>query len=207
MCFTTALQKTASELDKRFQRRLDSELQASYQPQQSIVGFTFPNTPVIVNSSPQLITSASWGLLPVWAKDESFRKNLLNAKIETLETLPSFKQSVQNRCLVIADAFYEWKWLDPKGKNKQKYKIGVEGNDAFAMAGIYSVWQNKQSGQVVCTYSIITTEANELMSEIHNTKKRMPIVLTKDNEEEWLAGEQLSLFVQPAITLIAEAVS
>lgn len=203
MCFTTALQKTASELDRRFQQRLDSELLASYQPQESIVGFAFPNTPVILNTTPQLIGVASWGFLPTWAKDESFRKNLLNAKIETIHELPSFKAAVNQRCLVIADAFYEWKWLDSKGKQKKKYKIGVAENEAFAMAGIFNNWIDKNSGTQLCTYAIVTTEANDLMSEIHNTKKRMPVVLDKSNEEQWLAGEQLSIFTKPSIELIA----
>lgn len=204
MCYTTTLQKTASELDKRFQRKLDSELLSSFQPSNQIIGFTFPTTPIIANDHPACITAASWGLIPYWAKDDSFRKNLLNAKIETIETLPSFKDAVQNRCLVISDGFYEWKWLDAKGKKKQKYRIRLADQEIFTMAGLFSYWQNKNTGVIFKTYSIVTTESNELMSEIHNTKKRMPVILNRKNEEDWLNGFSINEFVKPNIELIAE---
>jgi putative SOS response-associated peptidase YedK len=207
MCYTTTLQKTASELDKRFQRKLDSELLVSFQPSDQIVGFTFPITPIIASDHPAFITAASWGLVPHWAKDDSFRKNLLNAKIETIETLPSFKDAVRNRCLVVADGFYEWKWLDAKGKKKQKYRIGLAEEEIFTMAGIYSYWQNKSTGVIFKTYSIVTTEANELMSEIHNTKKRMPVILNRKNEDDWLNGFSINEFVRPNIELIAESLN
>jgi putative SOS response-associated peptidase YedK len=60
----------------------------------------------------------SWGLIPNWAKDDSIRKNTLNAKIETIHEKPSFRDVIQHRCLVLIDGFYEWKWLDEKGKHK-----------------------------------------------------------------------------------------
>lgn len=206
MCFTTSLQKNASELDKRFQRKLDSELLASYEPNSHIVGFTFPTNPVIANNNPSVIGAYTWGLLPVWAKDQTFRKNLLNAKVETIHELPSFRDAVKNRCLIIADSFYEWKWLDSKGKQKQKYKIGLDKEEIFAMAGIYSLWQDKSTGMFYKSYAMVTTEANELMSEIHNTKKRMPIILTRQNEEDWLAGAPVHEFAKPILSLTAEVI-
>ena len=96
-----------------------------YAPQNHINGFGFPKTPVIINTSPDIITNYHWGLFPAWAKDESIRSYTLNAKIETLSEMPSFRNSVHKRCLVIASGFYEWQWLDAKGKHKQQYLIGL----------------------------------------------------------------------------------
>jgi putative SOS response-associated peptidase YedK len=75
-------------------------------------------------------------LIPAWAKDKTIQQYTLNAKIETLNEKPSFKNNIKNRCLVIADGYYEWQWLDPKGKNKQKYLITLTSEEPFAFAGI-----------------------------------------------------------------------
>src|SRR5690606_7300499 len=93
------------------------------------------------------------------------------ARIETLEEKPSFRNSIKNRCLIPATNFYEWKWLDEKGKKKEKFNIGTD-EELFAFAGLYSVWNNPQNGQQMLTYTILTTEANGLMAEIHNNKKK-----------------------------------
>ena len=142
--------------------------------------------------------------MPTWAKDKTFRKNLLNAKIETIKELPSFRNSVKNRCLVLVDGFYEWKWLDEKGKNKEKYHIKLPDHEAFAMAGIWSNWVDKETGEILKTYTIVTTEADALISQIHNTKKRMPVILTPENEEKWLNGEEVDNFKHPKVELVAE---
>jgi putative SOS response-associated peptidase YedK len=96
--------------------------------------------------------------------------------------------STSKRCLVLADGFYEWKWLDPKGKSKQKYLLTLPDNKAFAFAGLWNTWTNRNTGETLNTYTIITTAANELMSEIHNTKKRMPVILNPEAEKNWLDG-------------------
>lgn len=132
-----------------------------------------------------------WGLIPFWAKDNSIRKNTLNARFETLREKASFRSSLNNRCLVLSDGFYEWQWLDEKGKKKQKYLITRPNEEAFAFAGLYNDWIDKSTGEIVKTYTIITTKANELMANIHNTKKRMPFILSPEIEEAWLMGEEL----------------
>ncbi len=131
----------------------------------------------------------SWGLIPRWAKDDSIQQNTLNAKIETIHEKPSFRDVIQKRCLVLIDGFYKWKWLDEKGKHKQKYLITLPTHEAFACAGLYSHWRNKNTGETINTYTILTTEANELMSEIHNSKKRIPVIIHSSNEQSWLSGE------------------
>lgn len=89
------------------------------------------------------------------------------------------------RFLVLVDGFFEWKHLDNKGKVKQKYLITLTDNNAFALAGLYNSWINPL-GDIMDTYTIITMPANALMSEIHNSKKRMPVVLHPDSETRWL---------------------
>lgn len=186
MCFHSKLSKSAQELEKRFNAKFDCA--ENYLP--SIFnGFQHPKTPVISNKSIHIIQFFQWGLIPNWAKNDSIKKNTLNAKIETIHEKPSFKNSVNNRCLVITDGFYEWKWIDEKGKYKQKYLITLPNNEAFAFAGLYNCRTDKNTGEIIDTYTILTTEANELMSKIHNSKKRMPIVLNKENELNWLTGQ------------------
>lgn len=121
----------------------------------------------------------------------------LNTKIESATEKPAFRNSVKNRCLIVANGYYEWQWLDPKGKQKQKYLIKPKTQDIFAFAGIYSTWRNPQTNEQINSYSILTTEANQLMSKIHNNKKRMPVVLRKEDHELWISEKELSQFAFP----------
>ncbi|MBX2985319.1 MAG: SOS response-associated peptidase [Bacteroidia bacterium] len=188
MCFHSKQSKSAQELQNRFKAKFDNE--ALFTP--SIYnGFQFPKTPVITNKQPEKIHFFNWGLIPFWAKDDSIKKNTLNARIETIHEKPAFRNSINNRCLILADGFYEWQWLDDKGKQKQKYELTLPDNELFAFAGLYSEWTDKSTGEIINTYTILTTEANELMSKIHNTKKRMPIIISKDSEQTWLNGQDL----------------
>ncbi len=188
MCFHSQQTKTALELKKRFK----AEVKENETIQPSIYnGFEFPKTPIIIDKEPNVIQHFNWGLLPSWTKDINFRTNTLNAKIETLNEKPSFKPYLVQRCLIIADGFFEWQWLDVKGKNKQQYKISLTSNEAFAFAGLYNNWINTTTNETINTYTIITTEANELMSEIHNSKKRMPLILNPNDEQDFLSGKSI----------------
>lgn len=173
MCFHSQQTKSATQLEHRFKAKFiekDKYIPGIYN------GLQHPDTPVITNLEPQSIQLFQWGLIPFWAKDKSIQKNTLNARLETLHEKPSFRKSMQNRCLILADGFFEWQWLDTKGKQKQKYLITLPDESLFAFAGLYNTWVDKETGEIVKTYTIITTAANELMSRIHNTKKRMPVI-------------------------------
>lgn len=200
MCFTIKQSKEPKELEQRFKAKNKFNLNII---SDNINGFTFPKTSVISNQNPNEIQLFHWGLLPSFTQDLGFIKNTLNAKIETLEEKPSFKNSIQNRCLIIADGFYEWQWLDKAGKKKQKYLIELPNQDLFCFAGIYNQWVNKLTGKTLNTFAMLTTEANPLMAEIHNSKKRMPVILTPQNESLWLAGINKNDFVKPEVTLKA----
>ncbi|MBF4484444.1 SOS response-associated peptidase [Flavobacterium sp. CSZ] len=150
-------------------------------------GFEHPNIPIITNSNPKIIeTDFTWGLVPSWAKDTSFRENTLNARIEGIDTTPSYKNINSNRCLIIATGYYEWRWLDIKGKKKEKYFISSQTDEIFCFAGLYDSWVNPANGDVLRTYTMVTTQANEVMRFVHNNRERMPLIVNREDEQKWL---------------------
>jgi putative SOS response-associated peptidase YedK len=168
----------------------------------TVNGFELSNIPVIYNDTPNYIDVGRWGLIPFWAKDHSIARNTLNAQIETIKEKASFKSYAANRCVVPVSAFYEWKWLDAKGKHKQKFRISTPTDEIFPLAGI---WAEDNRGNR--SISIVTTEANELMANIHNTKKRMPVVLLDEEMGPWLEGGDFDRFKdRSAVPLVAEAI-
>lgn len=196
MCFYKQQKESVKKVQKRFNANVNKpEL---FLQSDEINGFSHPQTPIVVDINPSIITmDYSWGLIPSWANDPSFRRNTLNARIETVEEKPSFRGITHQRCLIIATGFYEWRWNDEKGKSKQKYLI-VTNEDLFAMAGLYSTWKNKVTGEIIPTYTILTTEANSMMKYIHNTKQRMPVILKPEDEQVYLKGTtSLSNFAYP----------
>jgi len=183
MCFHSQQQKSPQEIAKRFNLGIEN---VPKNVTGIFNGFDFPKTPIIIGSEINKVQLFNWGLIPNWSIDEDIRKFTLNAKIETLAQKPSFKNVINNRCLILSTGFFEWQWRDSKGKNKRKYLITRPEESLFAFAGLWSEWVNPETGEVKKTYSIITTEANELMKEIHNSKKRMPVIVPKDREFDWL---------------------
>lgn len=202
MCFHSKQSKDAQTVEKRFNAKVKDV--TSFNQLSEFNGYTFPKTPIITNESINEIQMYHWGLIPDWSKDDSIKQFTLNARIETIKEKPSFKNNLNNRCLVIADGFYEWKWLDNKGKRKQKHLIKLPNEDLYAYAGIFSKWINEETGEIINTYSIITTIANDVVSEIHN-KKRMPIILHPEDENKWLSGDSIEKYQLPyQVELIAE---
>lgn len=188
MCYYTQQGKTANELSDFYNRNIDDPgnlIQSNF-----INGFSYPNLPIILDKKPEIITTNfTWGLLPT-NRDKDFRKSTLNARVETITDKLSFAPSINNRCLIIVSAYYDWHWNDPTGKSKTKYQIHSSEDEIFFLAGIYNSWQDKQ-GEVWNTYSIVTTEANDMMKFVHNRKEaegdqRMPIHIKKQDEKAWL---------------------
>lgn len=185
MCFFTQQNATKNKVKTRFNAIIDNE--ENFLESKELNGFTYPNIPIIINLDSEIIrTDFTWGLLPSWTRDEDFRKNTLNARIETINEKPSFRDCTQNRCLIIATAYYEWHWNDAKGKSKTKYQINSQDDEIFCFAGLYERWINPENGELKYTYTMVTTEANEIMSYVHNHKKRMPIMLNRKDEAAWL---------------------
>lgn len=121
-----------------------------------------------------------WGLIPSWAKDEKMASKMINARSETVDEKPSFKKSFyQRRCIIPMDSFYEWK---RNGKTKTPMRIKMKDDSLFGVAGLWDSWKSP-FGEIIHTCTILTTEPNELMAEIHN---RMPVILPKEHLSEWL---------------------
>lgn len=194
MCYQTRLLKKKEEIQKRF--NIPKDNLEGFTPSEIIKAFEYPKTPVITNNQPDKIQLFNWGLVPSWSSDTSHRHYTLNARIETLSEKKSFKDVIQNRCLILADGFYEWKWLNKSGSKKEKYLITVPNDALFAFAGIYTSWLDG-NGNELQSYAMLTTQANALMSEIHNTKKRMPIILNLSDEGNWLEGDDYENFAFP----------
>ena len=188
MCYYTQQGKTAGQLSDFYNRNVDDP--GNVVPSAFINGFSFPNLPIVLDSRPELITTSfTWGLVPT-NREADFRKSTLNARVETLADKVSFAPSINKRCLVIVSAYFDWHWNDPAGKSKTKYEIHSAVDEIFYLAGIYHSWQDAQ-GAVWNTYSIVTTEANDLMRYVHNRKEaegdqRMPIHILKNDEQAWL---------------------
>jgi putative SOS response-associated peptidase YedK len=201
MCFHSKQSKSATQLENRFNAKI--ERPALFKENIIYNGFTYPHTPVITNKNKDLIQEYNWGLIPFWSMDDAIKAYTLNARIETIKDKPSFKGAINNRCLIISDGFFEWQWLDEKGRKKQKYLLTHKEAELFAFAGLYSNWIDKTTGEIKNTYTIVTTQANAFMSEIHNSKKRMPIILTPEREKSWMAGEEIDHFANDEIELLA----
>ena len=121
-----------------------------------------------------------WGLIPSWADDPQIGSRMINARSETAPGKPSFRRAFrERRCLIPADGFYEWQRTNGA---KQPYYIHMAGGEPFAFAGLWESWSKGGEGEVrTCT--ILTTEANALVSEVHD---RMPVILSPDAYDVWL---------------------
>ena len=149
-------------------------LQPRYNMSPSQAGLVRPT------DDPQRYHAYRWGLIPHWAKDHKIGYKMINARLETVLEKPAFRQPIrQRRVLVWADGFYEWK---KSGKKKQPYRIVVGNGQPFHFAGIADRWRNP-AGQWIDSFTIITTEPNELMADIHD---RMPVILRPEETEAWL---------------------
>jgi putative SOS response-associated peptidase YedK len=153
-------------------------------------GFAFPKVSCVTADDPYNISNLNWGLIPQWSKTEDIKQYTLNARIETLDEKPSFKHA--KRCVIFADGFFEWKWLDPKGRKKQKYLIEYPNSALFGFAGLYDQWVDKATGEIIKSCSLVTTAAEGIMKEVHNSKLRMPLTVNIDSLGAWLNNQTVA---------------
>jgi len=138
------------------------------------------NVAAILNESPQEISLVRWGLIPSWAKEENTKYSMINAKAETILDKPAYRGPIRHkRCLIPADSFYEWQKTDD---GKHPYRILMKNEGMFAFAGIWDRWE--KGGKHIDTCAIITIAPNALCKRIHD---RMPAILPRECEEEWLS--------------------
>ncbi len=124
---------------------------------------------------------ARWGLVPYWAKDQKVGYSTFNARAEELLSKPAFREAFKKRrCLVPADAFYEWQQIGPK--TKRPHAIALRSGEPYAFAGLYETWKPKE-GPPLKSFTIVTTDPNELMEPLHD---RMPVILEPSDYDRWL---------------------
>ncbi|HBG21684.1 MAG: SOS response-associated peptidase [Syntrophaceticus sp.] len=151
-----------------------------YQPDHNIAPGQI--IPVITGAHDKRVLSLMrWGLIPSWAKVSSIGYKMFNARAETIDQKPSFRSAFfRRRCLIPVDSFYEW-----RQQGEPPLRIYLPDKPLFALAGIWELWKSNK-GEQILSCSIITTEPNDFMQDIHN---RMPVIL---NDEEkiinWLEG-------------------
>jgi putative SOS response-associated peptidase YedK len=177
MCGRFSLTKEEAEIEKRFNARFYSDdLVKRYNVAPSQLSI------VITDESPSELQLFKWGLIPSWAKDPSIGNKMINARSETIWEKPSFKNLIKRkRCLVVTDGFYEWKKID--SKTKIPYRICVKDESLFTLGGLWDQWTDKSSGEIISSFTVITTNANDKVGEIHD---RMPVILSKEDESIWL---------------------
>ena len=138
--------------------------------------------PVILEANGErIINQLKWGLIPSWAKDDSLAGKMINARAETLAEKPSFKNAFKSRrCIIPASGFYEWQKTK---EGKQPFYFHLKGKEIFGLAGLYDEWLDRNTGELLETFTIITTEANQVLEPVH---ERMPVILKSNDYDQWL---------------------
>lgn len=205
MCYETSLTKGKVQIE--FYSQASFQIPLEYEPYYHLNGFSHPNLQIIKIDEPEAIYPASWGVVPSWGVNDivGFRKkyNTLNTKSETFFDGVS-KDLTSKRCLILSDGFFE-----PHKSNgvsipqfcfipSSEYS---DGRDLFCFAGVYSEI-DKTANTYTC--SILTLEANDFFSEVHNVKKRMPLVLDEELHNEWfnthLSNDNLKELIKHSFT-------
>ena len=186
MCFNISLKIKKARMEQRYNAVYPENFEFS--PIYFTSAFEKPLLPLLTAQQPNKFKLMNWGLIPSWVKSEEEANEIssktMNAMVETINQKPSFRQSLQSkRCIIPITGFFEWQQI---GSKKIPWFISLEGEDVFSLAGLWSEWTNPLTSEVSQSFTIITTEANDLMAQIHNTKKRMPAILSIENEKRWL---------------------
>lgn len=132
--------------------------------------------------SERIISTLKWGLVPSWSKDADIGNRMINARAETLTEKPSFREAFsKRRCLIPTSGFYEWAKTDSGAK--QPFYFYLKEKEVFGFAGLWEEWIDKESGELLETFTIITTQANDVLKPVHD---RMPVIVKATNYDEWL---------------------
>ena len=189
MCFTIEIHLSRKAIEDRF--RVDASALYDFDFNYFYKAFANPYIPVIAQEDPARVQLMQWGLIPAWSRDreeaERIRKGTYNARSESLHEKPSFKGALnKGRCLIIARGFFEWQLIN---KRRIPWHISLKNENPFVFAGLCDTWRDPLSGEILNSCSLITTGANPMMEKIHNTKKRMPVILKKELEDEWISKD------------------
>ena len=173
-----------------------------YESYYHVNGFIRPFLPVVSSVSKRL-ELARWKLIPGWIKTETEAKkyaNTLNAEGETIFEKASYKNYIgKYRGLLLVDGFFEPHQVAGQ-KETENFYITYPDHAIFTLGVVISPWKDETTGQHYDTFSILTTEANKRMAEIHNIKKRMPLVIPENKRRDWLTAstkEEIKNLIQP----------
>lgn len=176
MCGRYSISTPATKLAERFKIDVPEGYSSRYNASPTQI------LPVVTNEHPQGLSFFYWGVVPAFAKNKTITAKLYNIKAETILEKTSTLTALQSRrCLVPADGFFDWKNLTKK--RKIPYRFIVKQPEIFSFAGLWEEYEDEEEG-MVHTFSIITTPANKLISEMNTT---MPAILTQENEKKWLS--------------------
>lgn len=130
-----------------------------------------------------VVDEMKWGLVPFWSKEPKAEYSTINARAEGIDTKPAYRKPIRSqRCIVPATGFFEW---EKTTHGKVPFFIHLKTDELFGFAGLYDIYRDKE-GHELKTFTIITTEANPLVERLHT---RMPVILHRENEAEWLDRE------------------
>jgi len=192
MCYHKSLVNAIDYLADYYSAEYAEGLAEQYTPHYHENGFDFLPSPVIAADEPKVLKMMNWGFIPWWMKTMAdglrIRTQTLNCISEEMFDKPSFRDAAKEgqRCLIPCNGFFEWRWMDAKGKTKIPYYLTLKDQPLFSIAGLYSNWRDKSSGHEYHTYTVLTTKANPYMEKIHNSKKRMPVIMPREFERDWL---------------------
>ncbi len=186
MCFSVNVNLVRDELENRY--GISFPNRDRYEPSYYYHAFGLPEIPAICSGSPDKIQLLRWGLIPSWTRSasdaEAIRFRTFNARAESIASKPSFSGSFRSkRCLIPVKGFFEWQH---DGEVKIPWYIYHADEEIFSFAGLFDQWVETTTGEIFNTFSIITTDANDLLAVIHNSKKRMPVILDRKSEFEWI---------------------
>jgi putative SOS response-associated peptidase YedK len=186
MCFSVNVNLVKEELENRFGATLiDPD---KYRPSYYYHAFSLPDLPAICSDMPDKIRLLKWGLIPSWIKSaddaNEIRFKTFNARAESIDVKPSFSSSFKSkRCIIPVMGFFEWQHV---GVKKIPWYVKSTDDGIISLAGLWDEWVDTNTGEMFSTFSIVTTDANPLMAEIHNSAKRMPVILDKATERKWI---------------------
>jgi putative SOS response-associated peptidase YedK len=199
MCYFNSINLNVGDIIKTSnkKKKIDTQIKSNITS-----GFEFTQWPIIKDnqsSTDLVLEMAHWEFIPSWINTtkelETSREKFTthNAKGENLLESKMYRDaSLKRRCIVLSSGFYEWRHYKPIGAKKENaypYFITIKGKPVFFMAGIYQPWTDKNTGETIDGFAIVTTAANDLMSKVHNKKKRMPTILNESLAFEWLQEE------------------
>lgn len=194
MCYHKSQKFDVDYLADYYSASYSEVMKEVYEPNFHENAFDFKSTPVLTTGRPSELQLFNWGMIPFWVKDLpsalKLRISTLNCISEEMFDKPSFRDAAREgkRCLIPCSGFYEWRWLNPEDKKSKKfpYFIQLAQQPLFSIGGLYAKWTDRAGGEAHYTYTVLTTRANGLMGKIHNSKHRMPVIIPREYEKDWL---------------------